>query len=70
MSALRRPITSTPDMRLASIAAATTNLKSLLSELEGLRERVKQATPENGASYRAARLSTKARIEGAHAGHR
>jgi hypothetical protein len=70
MRALRRPIMSTPDTRLASIAAATTNLKSLLSELEGLRELVRKATPENGASYQAARFSTKARIQGANAGHR
>ena len=43
MSSLQHRATSVTDMRLVSLAATTTNLKALLSELERLRQQIRKA---------------------------
>jgi hypothetical protein len=52
MSSLQKRTTSVTDTRLAAITAATANLKAQLSELERLRELVREAQPSaaNSAS--------------------
>jgi hypothetical protein len=43
MSSFQRRVAAVTDLRLAVIAAAADNLKSQLSELEALRDRVRKA---------------------------
>lgn len=80
MSSLQERLAAVTDMQFAAIAAAA-NLKSQLSDLEGLRERVRKAmeiaAPETMERYGATHVPNwrstmnlpSANIEGVNTGH-